>query len=181
MSKRERETNEAIEQGLLTSADVTNKGTGTLDLLQGEHCSYGLCRQLSFIVFHCDHCKKPHCEKHWKPDQHQCKHVKELRPKIPCCPKCNQALRKPKSKGYAEFLQEHQASGCKKYLRDKKNHCAAKRCKKKATFVCGGCQKKFCVKHRWDDMHSCDPTRVCRSHAGAMFVLPSPRATAVCV
>merc|ERR1719361_386543 len=74
------------------------------------------------------------------------------------CPKCEQALKKlPKGMGWFEFLQEHQNSGCKKFVRIKKSRCKMKRCKTLPKFICDGCQHKYCARHRWADVHACKP------------------------
>jgi len=175
-SRREREIEEEIESAMLSKTEVKNTASGTLDLLTGgDHCKHPLCRQYTFFPFGCAHCTKVFCEKHWKPEQHDCQEVKEARPKIPSCPKCKKALRKPKNLSYFEFLKQHQESGCKKFLRDKKNHCQRKRCKKKAMFGCGACGGKFCVTHRWNDVHNCQPVSACGAEVTQHLLHKTPK------
>jgi len=158
---------------MLSTVEVKNTGTGSLDLLTGgDHCKHPLCRQYTFFPFDCQHCSKVFCEKHWKPDNHDCQEVKPEVPKIPSCPKCKKALRKPKHLDYYEFLKQHQDSGCKKFLRGKRNVCKKKRCKKIAKFGCGACGGNFCVTHRWSDLHNCKPVRPCRVEATQNFLIP---------
>jgi len=155
-SVTERQNIELAESALLTNTDLENTGQGNLDLLEGKHCHYGLCRQFTFLPYNCTHCSHPFCKDHFQPASHECKHMPKAN-LVPVCPKCDKALRKPKNKTFIELLQIHQDSGCKKYLRDKKKRCNAKRCKKPQRFSCADCGKGFCTGHRWGDLHNCKP------------------------
>merc|ERR1719219_2266693 len=95
-SKRERETLKQIQEAILAD-ELENTATGSLDLLiDGEHCAWGLCRQLTLLPTACQHCKKKFCKHHYQAEAHECTEVKSQGRKVPCCPKCNKALRKPK-------------------------------------------------------------------------------------
>lgn len=141
------------------SDEIKHVHMNTLDLLEhGEHCTFGLCRQFTFMPVNCDCCHKIFCEKHWRAENHRCPDY--VTPNmIPTCPKCSKALRKPKEKTYRQMLEEHQDSGCKKYLRNKKRICKKRGCKKKAQVVCTSCSQRLCLGHRWADEHNCVETK----------------------
>lgn len=175
-SKQEKETIKDIEdkailstgivdKSLISEVDYSEKNRGGLDLLEnGGHCKHPLCRQFTFLPVTCHHCTLDFCREHNLPQEHNCKNMpkEQTEKRISTCPKCAKALvKKPKNLTFMEFLKIHQSSGCKKFIR-KQNKCKFRRCKMAARFLCYGCNKKFCVPHRWDDMHNCAYSNSCR-------------------
>jgi len=175
-SKQEKDSIKAIEAKVILSTGIMDKystsdvdyaemNKGGLDLLEkGGHCKYHLCRQFTFLPVKCHHCVLDFCKHHCKPTDHKCTNMpkENIEKRISKCPKCAKHLvKKPKHLTYIEFLKIHQASGCKKYIR-KQNKCRHRGCKIAARFLCCGCNKKFCVPHRWDDMHRCTYANSCR-------------------
>jgi len=180
-SKQERDNMKAIVGGailsskkLMSDEDYSEQHKGTLDLLErGGHCKFPLCRQFTFLPLACQHCALEFCRKHQSPVEHKCKNMpkEQAENRISVCPKCSKALvRKPKHLTFTEFLTKHQASGCKKYVRKQKK-CQHRRCKMAARFLCFGCNKKFCVPHRWDDMHNCSYSKRCRDQVKNVSLL----------
>lgn len=154
-SNFERTTMQEIEEKTVLCVDVSNEATGSLDLFEdGGHCTWGLCRQFDFLPRNCESCNKMFCRHHCGEAEHECTAFKPSE-KIPVCPTCDQALRRPKGMPFFEFLKMHQDSGCKKFLRTRKQRCKAKKCRALPKFSCSGCNKNFCGPHRWDDMHKC--------------------------
>ena len=95
----------------------------------GKKCQFAECKQQDFLPFKCADCQKSFCMNHRQPSDHKC----EAAP-VKNQPQA-QAEQKPKLK------------------------CANKDCKTQLNLVnaydCKICEKKVCVKHRFQDAHEC--------------------------
>lgn len=89
----------------------------------GKQCA--LCRQLDFLPFQCNDCKKYFCLEHRTKNSHNCPQKKSS-PVIP-----------------------------KTIKKSKMFSCNAKKCKTKsyAPMICIDCKKEFCIRHRHHSTH----------------------------
>ena len=99
----------------------------------GSHCYFDICRQLTFLPFTCEDCGHKFCKLHFKNEQHDCKCVKEDKNIV-------HNIKKKKLKKLCSY------SKCKK------------RIKKELLVQCGYCHELFCIYHRFQDSHNCNPT-----------------------
>ncbi|XP_053626570.2 AN1-type zinc finger protein 2A [Cherax quadricarinatus] len=124
----------------------------------GTHCSESACRQLDFLPFTCNLCKKEFCVDHHKYDAHNCSESYQADVRVPICPLCNQPV--PSKRGQPPDLavNDHMENNCKN--KNKKiytNKCSAVGCKTKEMIPvsCDSCKQNFCLRHRHAIDHDC--------------------------
>jgi len=129
----------------------------------GKHCDLLDCRQLDFLPFLCDCCKKTFCLEHHKYASHNCP-VKKEQPKpvvvsVVKCPVCELNLSLLNNENPDQKIDQHMNSGnCTPLTK-----CAVARCRKnnsKTFFVrCRSCAKQYCWSHRFEADHKCASVR----------------------
>ncbi|KAL1888837.1 hypothetical protein Sste5346_009315 [Sporothrix stenoceras] len=113
--------------------------------LTGKHCQYEYCRQLDFLPFFCQSCRKTFCLDHRTETSHHCAH----------------------EGAWAERRRQAQlarpSAGADRTMRDliSQKPCASPACK---TVVgtslvpgvhCSNCNRDYCLKHRLREDHNC--------------------------
>ena len=132
----------------------------------GEHCDVKDCHILDFLPFTCDGCGKKHCLDHRNYNDHNCptpildrRAVRTVE-----CPICSTEIFVKKDQSPDDLVNAHIMEGCPKPVATKKPKsekiyasCSYPRCKVKEFMPesCGGCHRKFCLKHRYADVHHC--------------------------
>ncbi|KAL1917833.1 uncharacterized protein VTP21DRAFT_3667 [Calcarisporiella thermophila] len=125
----------------------------------GKHCSQRDCNQLDFLPYTCQYCKKTFCQDHWKAKDHDCPKYEALDVRIPVCPLCQQpvSIRRGEDANYK--VDEHISKGCPSSTQKKSNSCSMKGCRTRVLvpIICPKCHLNFCVKHRLEADHACNP------------------------
>ena len=126
----------------------------------GKHCAEITCRQLDFLPFTCEFCKKSYCGNHRKPKEHLCEDVINRDSMLPRCPLCEKYLAKGGlTENDNDQIEKHIISGCQILIatKRKKQRCSQNRCKQITIipFNCSNCYGNFCVKHRHPGDHNC--------------------------
>ncbi|KAG7158346.1 AN1-type zinc finger protein 2A-like [Homarus americanus] len=144
----------------------------------GTHCSQPSCRQLDFLPFTCNLCKKEFCVDHHKYDAHNCTESYQADVQVPICPLCEQPV--PSKRGQPPDLavNDHMENNCKnKKKKIYTNKCSASGCKTKEMIPvsCDSCKQNFCLRHRHTVDHDCKgpPTARERALAAAASRLPN--------
>lgn len=135
----------------------------------GKHCSFAGCRQLDFLPFTCDACKRVYCLEHRSFGAHQCSLDLAQKGVMPQCPICSKYVRVNAEQTPDAVMDIHIRSGCKSNLleksaEEKKNFSSAKHCNKKGcknsenfdTVKCIKCGKQHCLTHRHAEDHDCE-------------------------
>ncbi|XP_076954239.1 zinc finger AN1 domain-containing stress-associated protein 12-like [Bidens hawaiensis] len=134
----------------------------------GKHCQLSDCKQLDFLPFKCDGCRKVFCVEHRSYKSHECSNSYHNSRKVLVCETCSMSIEIPRNiKGEVEIdllLTKHQKSEDCDPKKKKKPTCGARRCKEILTFsntsTCKSCQSKFCLKHRFQSDHACNGNRM---------------------
>lgn len=126
----------------------------------GKHCSEPSCRTLDFLPFTCSGCGNVYCLDHRTAKAHNCSHkITEDERKLHTCPLCDTPLTILKDQDINEIVELHIQRGCKSEQEERRasKKCSVKGCKtiELVPIVCQGCQKQFCLKHRFDVEHNC--------------------------
>lgn len=136
----------------------------------GKHCTQPECKQLDFLPFTCDLCKKVFCLDHREYKQHDCPQIHTRKDAIvPVCPACNQLCVLKKGENAEERLRAHLAAGCPDEARTvippKKKKCNFRGCGggELLPVVCNECHLNFCLKHRFPAAHKCHRIVTARS------------------
>ncbi|XP_063600369.1 AN1-type zinc finger protein 2A-like [Penaeus indicus] len=134
----------------------------------GTNCAEPTCRQLDFLPFTCNMCKKEFCVDHHKYEDHSCPESYKADVRIPVCPLCNQPV--PSKRGEAPDLavNDHLENNCKN--KNKKiytNKCSANGCKTKemVPVSCNACGLNYCLRHRHTTDHDCKGPATSRDKA----------------
>eukprot|EP01055_Gregarina_sp_Pseudo9_P000335 Gregarina_sp_Pseudo_9__334@NODE_1216_length_1770_cov_36_108030_g1142_i0_p2_GENE_NODE_1216_length_1770_cov_36_108030_g1142_i0NODE_1216_length_1770_cov_36_108030_g1142_i0_p2_ORF_typecomplete_len169_score9_44zfAN1/PF01428_16/1_4e14zfAN1/PF01428_16/9_4e02zfAN1/PF01428_16/5_5e07Transp_Tc5_C/PF04236_15/0_00055Transp_Tc5_C/PF04236_15/1_5e03Transp_Tc5_C/PF04236_15/1_9Amastin/PF07344_11/1_1e03Amastin/PF07344_11/0_53DUF2180/PF09947_9/1_2DUF2180/PF09947_9/6e03DUF2180/PF09947_9/7_1_NODE_1216_length_1770_cov len=135
---------------------------------KGAHCEVEYCRQLDFLPFHCEFCKKVFCLEHFQPESHQCASEEYARTdkRVVVCPVCDHALRLTAADDPDQIWNTHHESGdCEQYQKHKVKtpKCPVRYCKELLTFSnkysCKHCETTVCLKHRLPQDHQCEERR----------------------
>ncbi|KAI5571815.1 hypothetical protein POPTR_011G138500v4 [Populus trichocarpa] len=129
----------------------------------GRHCQHSECKQLDFLPFNCNGCRKVFCLEHRSYKSHECPKSDHKSRKVVVCETCSASIETTGCNEDAEkvVLLKHEKSGdCDpRKKKKKKPTCAVKRCKEILTFsntcTCKTCQLKVCLKHRFPADHAC--------------------------
>lgn len=126
----------------------------------GKHCSDTTCKQKDWLPIKCKYCQKFYCAQHYSIESHNCSEHAKTAKKVYSCPICNKVLTVNMNLSVEENFQIHEATQCSGvYEKKKQQVCPTRRCKTKLYeynhYVCKGCSKKFCLKHRIQQDHQC--------------------------
>lgn len=100
-----------------------------------------------FLIFSSEHYSYFH---------HGCKNAKLKDNQVPVCPMCSKPV--PAEKGREDFeVSRHIDQFCKTETKIFTNQCTFGKCKKRELipFKCSSCDKNYCLKHRYADVHEC--------------------------
>ncbi|KAG9294848.1 hypothetical protein G9A89_008540 [Geosiphon pyriformis] len=129
----------------------------------GRHCSKTSCKQLDYLPFKCQYCKKEFCQEHSKAQAHDCLDApSEEGVRVPTCPVCNVPVPINKGEDPNIRMEQHIANDCSpppKTTSNKPfNACSFHTCKQRVAvrLLCPSCGKNYCIKHRLDVDHNCD-------------------------
>lgn len=133
----------------------------TTDLMAiGKHCHKKDCRQIDFLPFNCQRCRRDFCLNHRSPAQHSCQGSETNDSKIPQCPLCGKFIEKGLfGEDDNSQVERHILSGCTERIltKRKKNRCNFGKCRTASLipFHCSDCYSYFCVRHRHPLDHHC--------------------------
>ncbi|PIN23564.1 hypothetical protein CDL12_03710 [Handroanthus impetiginosus] len=137
----------------------------------GSHCEQPDCRQLDFLPFTCDACRKVFCIEHRSYKLHDCPKSDVSSRKVLVCEICSTAIETTGHNVEEEkkILERHEKSGDCDPKKKKKPTCPVRRCKEVLTFsntaTCKICRIKICLKHRFPADHACDRVKLASSSA----------------
>lgn len=137
----------------------------------GNQCGVANCKQLDFLPFTCDLCKKIFCKDHRQYDAHSCEEAHSKDNIVPNCPLCGAIIVVQAGQDPNIAVDQHIASGCVTPQKPKKkshpNACSKKGCKKKELIPiqCTACGLKFCLTHRFESDHDCKGKDAMRERA----------------
>jgi len=124
----------------------------------GKHCEWEGCKQLDFLPFVCQACKKTFCLEHRESTSHRCTFF--VSKEIPQCPICSQIVHIKEGEDPNRKVDEHIAQGCPKELDNNQKYfrCSFARCKgtEVVPMICDKCKLNFCVPHRLPQDHECE-------------------------
>ncbi|CAG8514853.1 753_t:CDS:2 [Funneliformis mosseae] len=132
----------------------------------GRHCADSSCKQLDYLPFKCQYCKREYCNEHSNPKVHNCPNApSDDGERVPVCPVCNVPV--PVSRGEDPNIRMnlHISNDCRppsKTTSSKPfNACFFGKCKTRSPLplVCSGCGKNYCIKHRLELDHNCDKVK----------------------
>lgn len=105
----------------------------------GSHCHYRQCHQHDYLPFNCEHCHHSFCLNHRTAEQHE----------------CSVAQQQQQAQKEVEDLLPTLAGT--KLTHINPYRCSHAQCKKREAQqnVCKGCDKNYCLKHRFVYMHEC--------------------------
>ncbi|CAK7322754.1 unnamed protein product [Dovyalis caffra] len=127
----------------------------------GRHCQHSECKQLDFLPFNCDSCRKVFCLEHRSYKSHDCPKPYQKSRKVVVCEICSASI---ETTGRDEddervILEKHEKSADCDPKKKKKPTCGVKRCKEILSFsntcTCKTCHLKVCLKHRFPADHVC--------------------------
>ncbi|XP_051141468.1 zinc finger AN1 domain-containing stress-associated protein 12 [Andrographis paniculata] len=132
----------------------------------GSHCQHLDCRQLDFLPFTCNACRKVFCLEHRSYKAHECPNSEIGSRKVLVCEICSYAIETTGQDEEEEkkILEKHSESGDCDPKNNKKPKCPVRRCKEVLTFsnvaTCKSCRVRICLKHRFPADHSCAQLRL---------------------
>ncbi|KAG8384782.1 hypothetical protein BUALT_Bualt04G0154300 [Buddleja alternifolia] len=131
----------------------------------GSHCQHIYCRQLDFLPFTCNACRKVFCLDHRSYKSHDCPKSDAGSRKVVVCEICSVSIETTGHGGEDEkkILERHEKSGDCDPKKKKKPRCPVRRCKDVLTFsntaACKNCGINVCLKHRFPADHACEQLR----------------------
>jgi len=136
----------------------------------GAGCSLATCKMMDFLPFTCDACALPFCLDHRTYDKHQCPKAGDKDCRVFICPVCTNGIKiNPEEDINVTWERHSRSPECKKKVPAPK--CPVVGCKEKLTdlnsVVCPYCKKKFCLTHRFEDLHNCDKGPKAKARAKA--------------
>eukprot|EP00123_Amoebidium_parasiticum_P003614 comp14901_c0_seq1/m.11454 comp14901_c0_seq1/g.11454 ORF comp14901_c0_seq1/g.11454 comp14901_c0_seq1/m.11454 type:complete len:274 (-) comp14901_c0_seq1:27-848(-) len=139
----------------------------------GKNCGEPTCKQLDFLPFTCDACKKVYCLEHHKYADHNCTEAYLKDNVVPVCPVCNSPVPVKRGEDPNLKINQHIEKGCepaeqtdhKAYV----NQCTKKGCRKREAIPvrCATCRQNFCFNHRLESNHECPGKPDPRAQAAA--------------
>ncbi|GLU02015.1 hypothetical protein SLE2022_192880 [Rubroshorea leprosula] len=128
----------------------------------GSHCQHSDCRQLDFLPFKCDGCRKVFCLEHRSYKSHKCPKSDDNKSRrVIVCEICSVSIEVTgrEEEDEKKILERHEKSGDCDPKKKKKPMCPVRRCRETLTFsntsTCKTCQVKVCLKHRFPADHGC--------------------------
>lgn len=135
-----------------------------------DRCNYQYCNQVCYLPLSCQSCSKKYCEKHKHEKAHDCSGESVGSKMVVKCPICLELLKYTNEQIVDDVVSEHiLAKGCvalgpkaHQDAKDSVQRCHANKCLAKLTSLnkiqCKRCRQWHCLKHRFEDDHSCDPS-----------------------
>ncbi|XP_057982115.1 zinc finger AN1 and C2H2 domain-containing stress-associated protein 16 [Malania oleifera] len=128
----------------------------------GKHCFVDDCKQIDFLPFTCDRCRKVFCLEHRSYFQHHCPHANREDSTVVICPLCAKGVRLIPDEDPNITWESHVNTDCdpSNYERaTKKKKCPVTGCREILTFSntirCRDCTIDHCLKHRFGPDHKC--------------------------
>lgn len=131
----------------------------------GAHCSLRECRELDFLPFTCDGCKRVYCLNHRTYNGHRCECSRPRDLQVVLCPICKASFQVYASEmdDVDRLVNEHIRIGrCEEVRRAKREKKARTSCHvrgcKKSEFQpvrCKECRRLCCLSHRFPSDHKC--------------------------
>lgn len=129
----------------------------------GAHCSIPECRQRDFLPFTCDQCSQVFCLDHFRYASHGCPSAGGRDNRVLVCPLCEKGVRLVPEEDPNLTWDRHVREGCVPTARAqgaaKKAKCPVPGCKELLTssgsVCCGRCGLRTCLRHRFEEDHSC--------------------------
>ncbi|XP_038971754.1 zinc finger AN1 and C2H2 domain-containing stress-associated protein 16-like [Phoenix dactylifera] len=128
----------------------------------GKHCSVEDCRQIDFLPFTCDRCRKVFCLEHRSYTKHLCPNANQQDVTVLVCPLCAKGVHLVPDEDPNITWESHVNLDCdpSNYQKTtKKKRCPIPGCKETLTFSntirCRDCTKEHCLKHRFGPDHKC--------------------------
>jgi len=130
----------------------------------GAHCSDPYCNQVDFLPFRCDCCRQTFCLIHFQYKSHNCPKASNKDQRAAVCPICQKMFAivgDSTDDNISTLWEKHLRSDCTGQAPQKRK-CPASGCKEKltesSTYHCEKCGQDVCMKHRYEDSHSCRET-----------------------
>lgn len=120
---------------------------------------------LDFLPVRCDACEATYCIDHYSYTRHNCTSGLRKDVQVPVCPLCMEPVPTAKDVAPDITVGRHIDQFCK--LETRKiytNQCSMRGCKKKELIpvLCSQCKRNFCLGHRHNADHNCDPANAVR-------------------
>lgn len=131
----------------------------------GNQCFVTDCRQLDFLPYRCNACKRTFCQEHRHYDAHQCPDAHAKDAKAPPCPVCGAIVPVPAGRDPNAIVEEHISRGCPPPSAASAvpafATCGVRGCRKReaAPVTCPRCRGSFCMRHRFETDHDCKAAR----------------------
>lgn len=116
----------------------------------GVHCQFETCRQLDFLIWKCDFCRKSHCAEHQTPESHLCAELAQRdsqAKRAVVCAKCHVPYN-------PDSATAHRCASVAT-----KSFCNARGCRaagpvaELSKVTCKHCAKTYCIEHRFACKH----------------------------
>ncbi|KAL6530457.1 AAA ATPase-like protein [Orobanche minor] len=128
----------------------------------GKHCSVDDCRQIDFLPFTCDCCRRVFCLDHRSYNRHKCPKADKHDITVVICPLCAGGVRLIPEENPNITWESHVNIECNPSNYEqatKKRKCPMTRCREMLTFSntikCRDCNIDHCLKHRFGSDHNC--------------------------
>ncbi|KAL6523250.1 AAA ATPase-like protein [Orobanche gracilis] len=128
----------------------------------GKHCSVDDCRQIDFLPFTCDCCRRVFCLDHRSYNKHKCPKADKHDITVVICPLCARGVRLIPEENPNITWESHVNIECNPSNYEqatKKRKCPMTRCREMLTFSnkikCRDCNIDHCLKHRFGSDHNC--------------------------
>lgn len=134
-----------------------------MDVAGSRHCSLPNCRELDFLPFECNCCKKVFCQRHFAYQAHNCTQAAAASVQVILCPLCDNSIRIKPEEDPNLTWETHFIQSCAKCKssKPKKNKCPVPGCKEILSlsnkYECQRCGSTVCLKHRSEFDHPCTP------------------------
>ncbi|KIO33423.1 hypothetical protein M407DRAFT_241041 [Tulasnella calospora MUT 4182] len=162
----------------------------------GQQCSHPACSLVDFLPIKCQHCTKPFCSDHFKPDVHSCEKFDPTKHDriAPACPFCQKPVAFAAGVDPNIAMENHFETSCAVVaggglvgMRSKAGggsgtgaspRCARAKCNKVliTPIRCPACSQQFCAEHRFPVNHKCvtGPTGASASNSSSSSASPTP-------
>ncbi|KAG9017588.1 hypothetical protein FRB90_000630 [Tulasnella sp. 427] len=159
----------------------------------GQQCSHPACSLVDFLPIKCQHCTKPFCSDHFKPDVHSCEKFDPTKHDrvAPACPFCQKPVAFAAGVDPNVAMENHFETSCEVVaggaligMRSKTGgagasaspKCARAKCNKVlvAPIRCTTCSQQFCAEHRFPTNHKCTTSSTTTSTPGSSSSRASP-------
>jgi len=111
------------------------------------------------LPFTCDSCQRIFCLEHFRYEDHGCTLAAGKDNRVLVCPLCQEGIRLVPTEDANVTWERHCASGCKGKVKTQVKRCPVAGCREELTvsnrFDCKRCNQRVCLKHRFEDTHTC--------------------------